>query len=63
MLQRTTFVGGLCLLAATWCLPAFSFNKGGAVGAVYTMTNAAGGNSVVVYDRLESVRRSGVWSS
>lgn len=55
MLRGTIFVGELCLLAATWCSPAFCFDKDDrdVAGAVYTMTNAAGANSVMVYDRLD----------
>lgn len=52
MLRRTALAGALCFVAALWSPPSFCFDKDGVVGAVYTMTNAAGSNSVVVYDRL-----------
>src|SRR5712692_10705490 len=52
MLRRTILNGTICLAAATWCVPAFCFDDDGREGAVYTMTNAAGPNSVMVYQRL-----------
>ncbi len=54
MLRRITLIGVLCLTIAGLSAPVFSFGQDnqGVVGAVYTMTNAAGPNSVVVYNRL-----------
>ena len=54
MLRKIILAGAACLAAAT-CVPAFGLEDNGgaagAVGAVYTMTNAAGPNDVVVYNR------------
>jgi 6-phosphogluconolactonase len=53
MLRRNTLaLAGLA--AAAWCVPAFGFddNDRDTDGAVYTMTNAAAGNSVVAYRRM-----------
>lgn len=50
MLRRTILTGTLFLTAAALCVPAFSLDVN-VTGAVYTMTNAAGPNSVVVYNR------------
>jgi 6-phosphogluconolactonase (cycloisomerase 2 family) len=54
MLRRITLIGVLCLTIAGLSAPVFSFGQDNqrVVGAVYTMTNAAGPNSVVVYNRL-----------
>jgi len=52
MLRRTILSGAICLAAATLCVPAFGFDDDDRGGAVYTTTNAAGPNSVVVYQRL-----------
>jgi 6-phosphogluconolactonase len=54
MLRWNTLVSAVCLAAAAWCVPAFCLGDDdhGVAGAAYTMTNAAGPNSVLVYHRL-----------
>src|SRR5205809_902440 len=53
MMRRMNVVGAVCLATAAWCVPAFGLDDDDdVVGAVYTMTNAAGPNHVVVYHRL-----------
>src|SRR5260370_21277602 len=53
MLRRITLVGAVCLAAVAWCVPAFGLDDDDdVVGAVYTMTNAAGPNHLMVYHRL-----------
>lgn len=53
MLRRNILSGAICLAAVLAASPAFGFDMGESdiSGAVYTMTNAAGPNNVVVYDR------------
>jgi 6-phosphogluconolactonase len=53
MLRRTLLTGAVCLGFAASCLATFRFGGGNAVvGAAYTMTNDAGPNSVVIYNRM-----------